>query len=120
MKAGRLLLVSPLFLFFGSGGALAKDSVDSRLQKLEETVRVLEGRIATLEGQIQANSPPTSAPSGLAKWRKLKDGMSEGDVEKLLGSPDKIDNYGSFSIWRYGRGRVQFDSRHALDSWHEP
>jgi outer membrane protein assembly factor BamE (lipoprotein component of BamABCDE complex) len=99
--------------------------MESRIQQLEEIVRVLEKRIAALEAKPSTRSSP--AASGLDKvaWRKLKKDMSKDEVEQLLGSPSKIDEFGSFSIWNYrypsGKsGTVNFDEEMNLDGWHEP
>jgi hypothetical protein len=105
--------------------AHADGSVESRIKALEETVQALEHRLATLEAQMHDKSAPVQvAPDKLA-WRKLKRDMSQGDVEALLGSPAKVDNYGSFTLWQYGGrvggGEVQFDSRsQKVTGWHEP
>ena len=56
-------------------------------------------------------------------WRRLRSGMSKGEVTDLLGEPDRIDNFGAFEVWRYGYpigGEVQFSSKEKLNSWHEP
>jgi hypothetical protein len=124
LKTGRLVWVAPALLLLASGDLSAQDSVDSRLQKLEETIRVLERRVASLEGQLQGRKAPLGVPSGKANWRQLQKGMSEGDVEQLLGSPSKVDVYGSFTVWHYGYpsgGAVHFDGdTRTVESWHEP
>lgn len=51
-------------------------------------------------------------------------GMSEEDVEKLLGSPSRVDALGFVTIWHYGSlrgGQVRFDgASRKVDSWNEP
>ena len=93
------------------------------MQKLEDTIRVLERRVAALEDQLHEQAPAGVA-SGKVNWRKLQKGMSESDVEQLLGSPSKVDVYGSFTLWHYGYplgGQVQFDpNTRGVTSWHEP
>ena len=124
VKAIRFLWAPLLLLLAATGGASAQSTVESRVQKLEETVRVLERRVADLEAQLRERSALAPVASDKVKWRKLQKGMSEGDVEKLLGSPSKVDAYGSFTIWHYGDpfgGKVQFDGRsRAVTGWHEP
>jgi len=92
------------------------------VQKLEETVQVLERRVADLEEQLRERSALAPVASDKVKWRKLQKGMSEGDVEKLFGSPSKVDAFGSFTIWHYpAGGQVQFDGRsRAVTGWNEP
>lgn len=127
MKISHCLLASLLCIFAVSGESFAQSSVDSRVQRLEEIIQNLERRVASLEAQLRERSSPISVPSGKESWRKLKSGMSEGDVEQLLGSPSKINAFGSFSVWYYenpsgerGLGRVQFDSKGKVDGWSEP
>jgi hypothetical protein len=102
----------------------AQSSVESRVQKLEETIRVLDRRVFDLEVQLREQSAPVSVASDRVTWRKLQKGMSEGDVEKLLGSPSKVDAFSSFTLWHYGYpvgGQVQFDgSSCTVNAWHEP
>jgi len=141
MNTGRFLWVGTVFLLLASGELFAQSSIDSRVQKLEETVRALERRVAALEDQLRERNashdlaPPSAAPAPLpipradpttvasdkAKWRKLRRGMSEGDVEQLLGSPTRVDAFKSGAVWHYGwMGQVQFDGNARLESWHEP
>jgi len=122
VKAGRMLWAGLILLALASGEVAAQTSVDTRVQKLEETVRILEQRVASLENQLRAKSAPTGVASDKANWRKLQKGMSEGDVEKLLGSPSRVDVFGTFSVWHYDGpkgGQVQFDDRRTVQEWHE-
>lgn len=90
-------------------------------QQLEEKIILLEKRISTIEDQLREGKAPIQAPPGKASWRQLKKGMSEAEVEGLLGSPAKIENYGSFSIWNYQKGgSVQFNEDALVKGWFEP
>ena len=123
MKTGRLIWVAPVFFLLASSELFAQSTVDSRLQKLEEAIRVLERRVASLEDQLREKNASAPVAAGKVNWRKLHQGMSEGDVEQLLGSPTKIDAFGSFTVWYYGYpsgGQVQFNSKHTVQAWHEP
>lgn len=123
MKTSALWLVA-VFLMVGFGDALAETSSESRLQRLEDAVRVLEQRVAALEEQLRAAATPTAVAPGKANWRKLRNGMSEGEVEQLLGSPSRVDNMGPIVFWYYGYpvgGAVQFDGRNrTVKGWQEP
>ncbi len=124
MKAIRYLWVPLLLILAATGDISAQSNVESKVQKLEATIRVLERRLSDLEEQQRARSASSPVASDKVNWRKLQKGMSEGDVEKLLGSPSKVDTYSSFTIWHYGSprgGRVQFDgSSRSVDGWREP
>lgn len=102
----------------------ADDSVESRIRSLEETVHTLERRVASLEAQLHDQSALARVPPNKLVWRKLRRGMSQADVEALLGSPAKVDNYGSFAVWHYGdgaAGEVQFETNsEKVTGWHEP
>ncbi len=124
-RTSRRWLWAPLVvLLVLPQGAMAQTSADSRIEKLEEAVRVLERKVADLESELRERKKAPAVPADKAAWRKLQKGMSESAVEELLGSPSKIDVFGSFTIWHYGDpvgGEVQFDGRsRTVNSWHEP
>jgi outer membrane protein assembly factor BamE (lipoprotein component of BamABCDE complex) len=124
MNVSTRLSLLLLLLFSAPTFAQTASSVDSRVQKLEEVVRALELRVATLEKQLAERQVISSVPADKVLWRKLKNGMTQSDVEGLLGSPTRIDNFDLFVVWRYGDsmgGDVQFDGRSGtVTSWHEP
>ena len=124
MKASHYLWAPLLLLLAATGEVTAQSNVESRVQKLEETIRVLERRVVDLENQLRERSAPAPVTSDKVNWRKLQKGMSEGDVEKLLGSPSKVDAFGSFTVWHYGYpvgGQVEFDgSSRPVKGWYEP
>jgi hypothetical protein len=125
VKTGRLIIwVAPVFFLLASSELFAQSTVDSRLQKLEETIRVLERRVASLEDQLREQHASAPVAAGKVNWRKLHQGMSEGDVEQLLGSPSKVDAFGSFTVWHYGEypseGQVEFNDKRTVKGWHEP
>lgn len=122
VKTSRSLWVPLLILLAAPGGVVAQSNVESPVHKLEETIRALESRVGSLEDQLRERSALAPVPSDKVNWRKLQMGMSEGNVEKLLGSPSKVDA-GSFTIWYYGQpgGDVTFDGKsRTVMRWHEP
>jgi hypothetical protein len=124
VKTIRYRLAPLLLLLASTGVVCAQSNVEPRVQKLEEAVRVLERRVADLEAQLRdrSTSAPVASASDKVNWRKLQKGLSEGDVERLLGSPLKVDAYGSFTVWHFvSGGEVQFDGRsRTVTGWHEP
>jgi hypothetical protein len=94
------------------------------MQRLEETVRTLEHRVAVLEAQVGARSAPVSVAPNKVNWRKLKSGMTEGQVEQLLGAPSRVDENPMVITWSYvdqSSGTVRFDARlRKVMSWSEP
>lgn len=116
----KIIWVATVFFLLAPSELFAQSTVDSRLQKLEETIRVLERRVASLEDQLREKNASAPVTAGKLNWRKLRQGMSEGDVEQLLGSPSRVDAFGIFTVWHYGGGQVQFNAEHTLEQWHEP
>jgi hypothetical protein len=108
-----------------SDPAHADGSMETRVKALEDAVQSLERRVASLENQLHERAAPASpvSPDKVA-WRKLRQGMPARDVESLLGSPTKVDMFGSFAVWHYGGhggGQVELDTKsQTITGWHEP
>ena len=123
MIAHRYLFAFSILLLASNGQVFAQPSAESRVDKLEETVRILELRVDTLEGQLRQINAAPSIPPDKVIWRRLKKGLSEEDVERLLGSPAKVEAFDGFTIWHYGDpngGEVQFDAKSRVSGWQEP
>jgi hypothetical protein len=125
VKTVRLFWVAPIVLLLASSQLFAQSGNDDRVQKLEEAVRVLERRVADLEERLRERTASAPVASDKANWRKLQRGMSERGVEKLLGSPTKIDASSVFqTVWYYGDpvgGSVKFDANsRKVVAWREP
>ncbi|WP_185752252.1 hypothetical protein [Pseudomonas fluorescens] len=124
MIAHRYLFALSVLLFASSGQVFAQSSAESRVDKLEDTVRTLERRVATLEDQLRQRNAAPSIPPDKANWRRLQKGLSEADVERLLGSPTKVNANLAFTTWEYGDsdgGYVQFDAKsRTVMGWYEP
>ncbi|HEF4758238.1 TPA: hypothetical protein SAN82_000636 [Pseudomonas putida] len=119
----RYLFAFSVLLFASSGQLFAQSSVESRVDRLEETVRILERRVTTLEDQLRQRIATPSIPPDKVNWRRLQKGLSEADVERLLGSPTKVDAYGDYTLWHYGShgGQVEFGAEsRTVEGWHEP
>ena len=72
----RVLLVATALIAVGLAKATAQTNDESRVAKLEETVRVLEQRVLALEDQLRAVAAPTEIAPTKANWRKLRNRMS--------------------------------------------
>src|SRR5207342_3231172 len=89
MKTARWPWAALAFLLVTSGHAVAQESIDAKVQRLEATIKALEARVASLETQlngktapvsvapapVNAAPSPVSAPTGKENWRKLHKGM---------------------------------------------
>lgn len=111
--------------------AIADPLSEARLTELEQTVRSLQQRIAVIEARLNqtGNSSPvasfkTGTPNDINNWRQLRKGMSEQEVERLLGSPGKISVNVISTTWYYNYptgGRIDFDATsRKVDAWTEP
>jgi hypothetical protein len=67
VKTGQFLWVGLLILLLTSGELFAQSSIDSRVQKLEETIRVLERRVASLEDQLRERKASVAVPSAASR-----------------------------------------------------
>lgn len=148
MKTAHWLGAALTFVLVTSGRVVAQESVDAKVQRLEETIKTLEARVALLETQLNGKSAPASvapapvnvapapvsvapapvnvapapvsAPAGKENWRKLHKGMKEAEVKLLLGSPTRIVPFTYSVHWFYGKAWVDFDNSHKVQDWHEP
>jgi outer membrane protein assembly factor BamE (lipoprotein component of BamABCDE complex) len=96
--------------------------VETMNQTLIKMMAILDSSSSVSRGQ-QSVTPDRLKWQDKQNWRRLRSGMSKGEVTDLLGEPDRIDNFGGFEVWRYGYpigGEVQFSSEEKIDSWHEP
>jgi hypothetical protein len=100
----------------------ADPGTDPRIERLEQSFKDLERRVASLEAQLGERPSASQVAPAKVNWRKLKSGMTENDVEQLLGSPEKVDANPVFVRWWYpSYGHVQFDGRsHTVTEWSEP
>lgn len=123
MITHRHLFVLSFFLVASCGQVVAQSTAESRVDKLEEAVRTLERRVAILEDQLPQRGAAPSIPPDRVIWRRLKKGMSEADVERLLGSPTKVEA-GPITTWHYGDGDERGASVEFYDGgvngWSEP
>lgn len=105
--------------------ASEKDDISHLKQKISE----LENRIKDLETMLKISREPgeKKAENGdgwwnKKTWRKLKEGMSQEQVKKILGEPVKTIK-GRRVIWYYPnfyRGFVSFDENGNLTGWNAP
>lgn len=96
-----------------------------RIDKLEKEILETKLRVLKLESLL-SNPSNVQKPETLGEgwksvtnWRKLTNGMSPNDVQKILGEPERIDG-GTLAIWYYpNNGRTRFFNG-KLDQWTEP
>ena len=126
----RRLIVG--MLLTSSASALLCVTVPAQAQ--EDRIRQLERRVEQLEKRMNRQTAPnTEDKKGVARtgewrsranWRTLKRGMTESDVQAILGEPQKIDVNQSFFTWHWNypggpEARFMTNDRR-LEGWSEP
>ena len=109
MKNYLLTITVCIIILIAPCLALSEPASETRIADLERTVLNLLQRVAALEARLpiaDERARTTSIKPGnsldIQNWRQLRTGMSEHDVERLLGSPKKIIVYGEYSFkWFY-------------------
>ena len=78
----------------------------------------------------QPREPVVAAPGTVERsgwrspqsWQRLRVGMSQGEVLRILGDPGRITRYYAFTRWEYPDAlglRVNFDEHGRLLAWGE-
>lgn len=102
----------------------AAQTLEDRVHELERRLEQLEKRVAPPNSSVSTPKPVSNQPDPWRQkenWRTLRRGMKEGEVRSILGEPQKIDSYPSWSSWGYpGGGNVRFGREDQLDGWSEP
>jgi len=121
MKAKHCLLALLIYFGIASSQVFAQSGADPRIERLEQSIEALERRVASLEAQLRERPSASQVAPANVKWRKLKNGMTESDVEQVLGSPERVDHMSLGVVWSYpSLGRVSFDRSHTVIAWSEP
>ena len=102
---------------------------DKEILQLRQKISELEAKIEELEGLL--NECVASRKKGAAdeygwqntmNWRKLEMGMSQSQVQSILGKPTKVIK-GVKTLWYYPNiygGFVSFDKSGNIVGWNEP
>lgn len=100
----------------------------SRMEALQQQVEELRGRVQRLEAQMQAGVPahpvrkvrPVSGGwREAANWGLLAKGLSDYEVEEILGEPQGRKTVNKYEFWHYGDGIARFYLGR-LKSWESP
>jgi uncharacterized coiled-coil protein SlyX len=95
--------------------AATQERLDALLAQMEQRELALAAALAS-----QAPPPPPEQPQRPAyqALRSIKRGMAAGDVQRLLGQPQYVDDSRrGWSTWYYGDGRsLTFDDRGRVQS----
>ena len=126
----RMIIFSVFLIFLlPSTVAFSESETNARLRELERFVKQLEQRVVALEAQIQHAEQKSliikpGNSSNVLNWRQLRMGMTEKEVERLLGSAGKVDASKYFITWYYNYpsgGYVRFEPKHRIvEEWSEP
>ena len=102
---------------------------ENEIQRLQQKISELEERIQCLEKLLNECQYGYNTQMSVVfewenkkNWRKLEIGMTESQVEGILGEPAKMIK-GVRTLWYYPNkycGYVSFDEKGRLLSWNEP
>ena len=110
---GSRLLLS--LLLFAPLAPAADESQQSQIEALKQQLQDLQERVKRLEGEVEQGVPVNMArkvepvPGGWRKehnWKLLVEGMSDYEVVKILGEPDRQKTVKKFEFWYYGDGKL--------------
>ena len=131
MNNNLLKITVCIIILIAPGCALSEPASEARIADLERTVQNLQQRLAALEARLHPadeGERTTSIKPGNShdkqNWGQLRTGMSEHEVERLLGSPEKIVVYSEYSFnwfYNYPRCVVRFNAQsRKVNGWQEP
>ena len=118
----KIIIIGFLSLV-GALNSYANDSerIDQMKKELQETKLRLSKLESLLSNPSKAQEHVTSGEGwkSVVNWRRLTEGMSTSDVQKILGEPHRVDG-GTFATWYYQNGgRIGFYEG-KVDRWMEP
>src|SRR5262245_53170115 len=103
-----------------AGQNVSTDSLLRRIDSLQRRTADLERRVGELEARVRVVTS-RAVPASLGSWRSLRRGMKMNEVRELLGEPESVNTYASFTVWHYPDGAsVNFSSDNKVDGWSEP
>tara|TARA_R110000782_G_scaffold191199_4_gene281046 strand:- start:709 stop:1080 length:372 start_codon:yes stop_codon:yes gene_type:complete len=112
--------------FFAFSVAFNVHADDSaRISRLEKQVQELTVRLSNLESQLNGQDEVQEFVANgdgwksIANWRKLTTAMGYDDVERILGTPKRVDG-GNVAHWYYPNGAKVVFIRGKAQSWSEP
>ncbi|MBN2060497.1 MAG: outer membrane protein assembly factor BamE [Deltaproteobacteria bacterium] len=96
--------------------------LERKISELEERIQCLETLLNEYQLEDRAQMSKVFEWENKKNWRKLELGMSESQVEDILGEPVKMIK-GVRTLWYYPDkycGYVSFDKDGRLSGWNEP
>ncbi len=104
--------------------------IEQMIFELQEDARYIRAVVNKLDVHASTPTDPAAAASAeggwqnRANWRKLKIGMLQDDVERLLGPAKKVDADAFWIDWDYTqdefRATVRFSRQGFVNEWKEP
>lgn len=125
MRPARILALLALCVAWSALAAEpAPDACGTRAALIEKRLGALQLRLQQLEHELASRPRPESASReawrDAGAWQRLRLGMSQADVLRILGAPGRVTSYYGFQRWEYPDAlgqRVNFDERGALIVW---
>ncbi len=136
MRKSLILILFLVFTFSLTAQDKETEALKKRISSLEKRVERLEKMLGTkarlpFRKTTSVNKKEEKAKpkyTFLTNWRRLKIGMKDTTVKRILGEPVRITEGRYTAIWwyewqenrRYRIGHVAFDHRKKLILWVEP
>ena len=121
MKKSILVLCLLICSFPVYSEEITVNQLQKKIEQLENRVAILENIIADQNNEKAINTNVITADRQI--WRKLRKGMNQDDVRKLLGEPLTIRSQ-VFTQWFYSESNshsyVMFDTKDKVNGWSEP
>src|SRR5690554_4272258 len=97
----------------------------AKIDRLEKQVQELTVRLSNLESQLNNQDEVQEFVANgdgwksIANWRKLTTSMGYDDVERILGTPERVDG-GNLARWYYPNHAKVVFMLGKVESWSEP
>ena len=98
-----------------------ESAVPQQIELLQHRISNLERRVRELEARLNGTSVVDTVKPMPQSWRQLRRDMSMDEVRALLGEPESVSAYPTWTTWEYpGDGTVMFNEKHKVTGWREP
>ena len=93
--------------------------LNNKIKKLEQRLDKLENKKTSSSSNNLNQQQNNQRQNNVNPWRLLKKGMSQKQVEEILGEPFRVSVYSQLDdVWWYSNGgKVKFDDYGRVTGW---